>query len=68
MAPREFTLGASACLDRTDEGADTTNAYRWHALAVVALSGQRRFVPRASTTVNYKIAPLGARNGGATRK
>jgi hypothetical protein len=30
------------------------------------LSGQRRFVPRASTAVNYKFAPLGARNGDVT--
>jgi hypothetical protein len=33
----------------------------WHALAMAGLSGQRRFVPRASTAVNYKFAPLGAR-------
>jgi hypothetical protein len=28
-----------------------------HAVVGVWLSGQRRFVPRASTAVNYKIAP-----------
>jgi hypothetical protein len=39
----------------------------WHALVGVALSGQRRFVPRASTAVNYKFAPLGARNGATIR-
>jgi hypothetical protein len=38
----------------------------WHALAMAGLSGQRRFVPRASTAVNYKFAPLGARNSGAS--
>jgi hypothetical protein len=40
----------------------------WHAMVGVVLSGQRRFVPRASTTVNYKFAALGAMNGGASRK
>jgi hypothetical protein len=29
----------------------------WHAFAMDGLSGQRRFVPRTSTAVNYKIAP-----------
>jgi hypothetical protein len=35
------------------------------------LSGQRRFVPRASTAVNYKIVPSGtkmAATRGAARK
>jgi hypothetical protein len=39
----------------------------WHAMVGVALSGQRRFVPRASTSVNYKIVPAGTRDGGAAR-
>jgi hypothetical protein len=42
-----------------------TKAYLRHAMVRAELSGQRRFVPRASTTVNYKIATLGAKNGGA---
>jgi hypothetical protein len=55
-----------AFLDRaykTDERMDATNAYRLARVGGGGLSGQRRFVPRASTAVNYKIAPLGARNG-----
>jgi hypothetical protein len=43
---------------------DSTNAYRLARDGGVALSGQRRFVPRASTAVNYKFAPLGARGSG----
>jgi hypothetical protein len=43
---------------------DITNAYRLARVSGVVASGQRRFVPRASTTVNYKFAPLGAGNGG----
>jgi hypothetical protein len=45
-----------------------TKAYLRHVMVWAELSGQRRFVPRASTTVNYKIAPLSVqKNGGASR-
>jgi hypothetical protein len=37
-----------------------------HAVVGVWLSGQRRFVPRASTAVNYKFVPPGTKNGAAT--
>jgi hypothetical protein len=40
----------------------------WHALVGGGISGQRRFVPRASTAVNYKFAPLGAKNSGASHR
>jgi hypothetical protein len=36
----------------------------WHAPVWVGLSGQRRFVPRASTAVNYKLCLNGTKNGG----
>jgi hypothetical protein len=45
---------------------DTTKAYLSARVGGGGLSGQRRFVPRASTAVNYKFAPLGAKNSGAT--
>jgi hypothetical protein len=43
------------------------NAYRLARVGGVWLSGQRRFVSRASTAVNYKIVPAGTRDGGAAR-
>jgi hypothetical protein len=44
-----------------------TNAYLPARDGVGGLSGQRRFVPRASTAVNYKIAPPGTRYSSATQ-
>jgi hypothetical protein len=41
--------------DKTDRGMDTTNAYLRHALVGVGESGQRRFVPRASTRLTTKL-------------
>jgi hypothetical protein len=41
--------------DKTDEGMDTTNAYLPARVGGGGLSGQRRFVPCASTAVNYKL-------------
>jgi hypothetical protein len=36
----------------------------WHAPVWVGLSGQRRFVPRASTAVNYKLCLNGTKMAG----
>jgi hypothetical protein len=39
-----------------------------HAMAGWLLSGQRRFVPRASTTVNYKFVPPGTKKWRASHE
>jgi hypothetical protein len=54
--------------DKTDRGGlIPRKRTAWHAFAIGWLSGQRRFVPRASTAVNYKFVPPGARNGEHAR-
>jgi hypothetical protein len=48
------------------EQTNTTKAYLRHAMVGTGLSGQRRFVPRASTAVNNEIVPPGTKMAAAT--